>query len=261
MARIEIIAIGRELLKGQVLDTNSHWLAQQLASLGGQVKRMVAVDDDVEQISQELRRAMDQGTRFIFTLGGMGPTFDDQTLAGVARATGRSLVLDPRALEFVRGRYGHFQQQGYVDSAEMTPEREKMAWLPEGALMLPNPVGAAPGVWLELVSCHIISLPGVPREMKAIFEQEVLGRLRQLLGTHCYLERVVRTPLKDESQLTRILGELRERFPQVYFKSKPRYFGRDVELEVCLTASGQERSEVERWLKEAEEEIHKRTAG
>lgn len=258
MDRFEIIAVGRELLKGQVLETNSHWLAGQITALGGEVKRIVVVDDVIEAIATEIKTALDNGAKFIITVGGLGPTFDDQTLKGIAMGTNKPLLLDTKALEFVKERYYWFKSQGYVDSDIITPEREKMAQLPQGATMLPNPLGTAPGVWWDCGPCYIISLPGVPQELKAIFNKSIIPRLKDILGPYYHLERTIRTPLRDESQLTRILREVRTIIPQVYLKSKPTHFGLEVQLEVCLTASGEEQEKVEKLITTAIAEIKKR---
>lgn len=258
MKRVEIISIGKELLTGRVLDTNSHWLAGQVTLLGGQVKRMATVDDEVEAIAAELRASMGNGARVILTTGGLGPTFDDCTLAGVARAVGRPLQLNPQALEFVKDRYANFKEQGFVESDEVTPPREKMAFLPRGAQMLPNPVGAAPGSWWEGDQVVISSLPGVPGELKAIFQESVAPRLREIFGSAFHLEEVIDTPMKDESLLTQILQEVSLLTPHVHLKSKPTHFGPDVRLEVCLTAWGEDRERLENELLQAIEEIRKR---
>lgn len=260
MKRVEIIAVGKELLTGRVLDTNSHWLAGQVTRLGGRVKRMATVDDEVEAIAAEIRTAMGNGARVILTTGGLGPTFDDCTLAGVARALDRPLQRDPQALEFVKGRYAYFKEQGFVATDELSPPREKMAFLPQGTQMLPNPVGAAPGVWWEEAQILLASLPGVPGELKAIFQESLVPRLAAIFGSAFHLERVIETPIQDESVLTQILEEVRRLTPHVHLKSQPTHFGPDVRLGICLTAWGEDREQLERELDLAAEEIRRRLA-
>lgn len=126
----EIIAIGREILTGKTLDTNSNWIAQQIYPLGIRVKRIVAVDDVEEEIAQEIINSIKYGVGLIITTGGLGPTFDDKTLQAVSLATGRKLVLNDEALKMVTESYKRFYEQGWVDSPEITPERKKMAYLP-----------------------------------------------------------------------------------------------------------------------------------
>jgi molybdenum cofactor synthesis domain-containing protein len=161
--RVEIIVIGREILTGRTLDTNSNWLAKRITALGGDVKRITVADDEVASISRELRTALGNNCGLIVTTGGLGPTFDDKTLDAVATATGLNMELDAEALDFVKGRYTFFKEKGFVDSDDITPSRRKMAILPRGAEMLSNPVGAAPGVKLWVEKTLIVSLPGVPQ--------------------------------------------------------------------------------------------------
>jgi nicotinamide-nucleotide amidase len=148
MPTCEIIAIGNELLQGDVLDTNTHWLIQQVTELGGRVTRAVMVRDEPDAIAHELHGARERGTALILTGGGLGPTDDDLTLGAVAKATACPLQLDPLALEMVRCTYEDLVDRGVFADAAMTPAREKMACLPRGATPLDNPVGAAPGVLL-----------------------------------------------------------------------------------------------------------------
>ena len=159
MNRVEIIVVGREILSGRTLDTNSHWIARRVRSLGGITQRIAVVDDDVPAIIKEIETALDNGARVIATVGGLGPTVDDKTLEAVAEATACPLNLDPDALAFVGNQYRFFASQGFVDSGEMTSSRQKMAMIPEGSRILPNSVGAAPGVHLELKRASVFCLP------------------------------------------------------------------------------------------------------
>jgi nicotinamide-nucleotide amidase len=251
MKRAEIIAIGKEILRGQTLDTNSRWLAQRITALGGMVGRIVVPDDDVEAIVQEIKNAFDNGAEVIITTGGLGPTFDDKTLVGIAEATGNPLYLNSEAREFVAGRYQAFYMEGSVESPDLTPPREKMAYVPKGSEILDNPVGAAPAVLLKTPQAVVFALPGVPKEMQAIFEGEVLPRLKGILGPAVYLEEGVRTGVGDESVLGGLIDRVMKRVSGVYLKSKPTRFDKDVELEVVITAAGHEEKEVRTRIQEA----------
>ncbi len=129
----EIIAIGNEVLLGDVLDTNSHWLCVQLTGLGALVRRVTQVRDELMAIQQAVEAALGQGTQLVITTGGLGPTHDDLTLQAVSRALGRDLEIDPLAFSWVRERYRELNQAGYVASPEMTEPRIKMARLPVAA--------------------------------------------------------------------------------------------------------------------------------
>jgi nicotinamide-nucleotide amidase len=251
MKRVEIIAIGKEILRGQTLDTNSHWLARRVTALGGMVGRIVVPDDDVGAIAGEIKTSFRNGAEIIITTGGLGPTFDDKTLAGIAEATGNPLSLDPRALEFVAQRYQAFYEEGSVESPDITPPREKMAHVPQGSEFLDNPVGAAPAVFLKTPHGAIFALPGVPKEMQAIFEGEMLPRLQEILGSEVYLEEGVKSGVGDESALGELIDRVMKRVPGVYLKSKPTRFDKGVDLEVVITAAGPEKGEVRKRIQEA----------
>jgi molybdopterin-biosynthesis enzyme MoeA-like protein len=173
-------------------------------------------------------------------------------------ALGLSMEPNPQALDFVKGRYGFFKEKGFVDTDEVTPSREKMAIFPKGAEMLPNPVGAAPGVKLWVEKTLILSLPGVPKEMRAIFEEAALKDVRDLFGKRFFQEKTIATNVGDESKLGEILDKVMRKLPRIYLKSRPTYFGKDVRLEVTLTATGDDEDEVEARIQEAISEIEKR---
>ncbi|MFQ5692026.1 MAG: molybdopterin-binding protein, partial [Nitrospinota bacterium] len=182
MFSVEIIASGSEILSGQVLDTNTHWVCVQVTGMGGRVERAHILADSEAAIAETLRAARRRKPDSILTFGGLGPTADDLTLFGVARAMNRDIALHPEAREWVRARYEELARQGAVESAEMTPPREKMAYLPSGAEPLPNAVGTAPGVRIVEEDGEVVSLPGVPAEMRSIFEESVAPRWRERFG-------------------------------------------------------------------------------
>lgn len=227
-----ILAIGREILRGRVQDTNSRTLARRLTGLGHEVIRITSCDDDLVAIVRELRRAADDGAALVVTTGGLGPTDDDRTLPALAEASGRPLTLHPEARDLVAARYAALVRSGAVVDTQMTAPREKMAWLPQGAKPLANPVGAAPGGWLEVGPMMYIALPGVPAEMETILEQTVLPNLAARAPGAVYAERHIVTQACDESVVAPVLRRLGRELPEVYLKSHPTRFGSDVRMEV-----------------------------
>ena len=159
---IEILCVGTELLIGKTLNTNAHWLAKRITSLGGEVTRVTVVRDDVNEIASSVEEAMHRKPRFLITIGGLGPTFDDKTLEGVAKALQCELKVDDEALKSVEEKYHTYMREGRIEKAELTPPRIKMAKLPEKAEPLPNPVGTAPGVVIKRDTTTVVALPGVP---------------------------------------------------------------------------------------------------
>ena len=167
----EIVAIGSELLLGQIVDTNSAWMAQQLAALGVNLHYKTVVGDNPGRMREVLAQALDRSD-VVITSGGIGPTQDDLTREIVAEVTGRKLVLDKDLLEQIERR---FHRRGLITTAN----NEKQAYIPEGAIPVENPNGTAPSFIVENPQGVVICLPGVPFEMKWLFQNEVATYLRR----------------------------------------------------------------------------------
>lgn len=216
--RAWIITIGNELLIGRIVNTNASWLASKLTSIGFRVERIVVVPDDVEEIAEEVSRAL-ENAEVVITTGGLGPTYDDVTMEGISRALNRRLVLNREALELIERFY---KSKGL----ELTSKRVKMAYMPEGAKPLENPVGAAPGSLVDLGKSVIIALPGVPREMQAMYERLetfLKNRAPKVSVAECR-SIIVGLP---ESTLATVLDEAARTAENTYIKSHPR--GRELE--------------------------------
>ena len=165
--QMEIICIGNELLIGKTLNTNENWLAKRATSLGIVVKRMSTVGDEIHEIAKVICEALKRKPRFLIMTGGLGPTYDDKTLEGVAESLNQRLVVSERAFQMVKKKYEAYFREGRMEKVELTPSRVKMATIPEKAKPILNPVGTAPGIKLDVNRSIIIVLPGVPSEMKA----------------------------------------------------------------------------------------------
>ena len=251
----EIVAVGRELLTGRTVDTNSAWIAARLTDLGAAVTRVVAVDDDPAAIAREIAGARERGTALVITTGGLGPTLDDRTLAGVAAAFGRRLVKHGAALDFVARRYAELAAASAVAGAALTPPRRKMACLPEGAEPIDNAVGTAPGVFLSDGAQALLALPGVPAEMRAVFDA-ALPRLRERLGAPAHVaEREVASGSGDESLITLAVERVMQVVPGVHLKSLATVFAPDCDLRVRLTARDPTRAEAEARVARAAERL------
>jgi molybdenum cofactor synthesis domain-containing protein len=251
--RAELIAVGREILRGRVLDTNSHWLAQQLTALGGEVARICVVDDVPADIVRELHTALRLGAGVICTTGGLGPTFDDRTLEAIAQAVQRPLVRHEAAYAFIAEAYRRLHAQGSVPHQAMTPSREKMALLPEGAEMLPNPTGAAPGMLLHWEQRLLIALPGPPGEMQPMFQASVASRLRTVWGGRRRVEVKVQTNVSDESLLNPLFERVMAAVPGSYLKADPKGFGPDVQLAVYIAGEGESEAAAQAIVQHARE--------
>src|SRR2546422_526486 len=176
--RVEVFAVGRELLIGKTVNTNAYWIGGRLARMGTRLSRITTVDDDLREISSSLRESLRRKPEFLVVVGGLGPTPDDMTLAGIAKGLRRRLALNREALRMVRD---HYVEMGRGD-LKLTSARRKMARLPLGATPLKNTVGTAPGVRLEARGTIIFALPGVPREMKSVFRRSPEREIQPKVG-------------------------------------------------------------------------------
>lgn len=212
-----IVTIGYEILQGRVVDTNSAYLARKLFLMGLDVRSTISVGDDLEDVIRALKFTVsDMGAELVFTTGGLGPTPDDRTLEAIARFLGVELVVNDEALRDIKAKYSR-------RGVELTPERLKMAKLPQGAVPLLNPVGIAPGIYIESTvgerRIAIVSLPGVPREMEAIFEKYIEPALRK--SRRLYVaEGYVRLRVM-ESEIAPYIRSVMKRYSGIYIKSHP----------------------------------------
>jgi len=219
---IEIICIGNELLIGKTLNTNAQWLAKRATTLGLNVRRITIVGDDINEISSAVREAIQRNPRFLITTGGLGPTFDDKTLEGIAKALECKLEINDEALTIVKEKYRKYVEEGKMEKAELTPPRVKMAKLPEGAKPLFNPVGTAPGVVMEHEGTTMVALPGVPSEMEAIFDGSVASFLKQVAGDVTFFETSMEATGVMESDIAPLIDQVMHDNPYIYIKSHPK---------------------------------------
>ena len=245
---VEVVSAGNEVLIGDVLDTNTHWLCVRVTGLGGLVQRTVMLRDDVEAIAAEVRGAVARRPALVFTVGGLGPTADDRTLEGVALGLGVPLALHPEAERLVTEKYAEFHARGFVPFAEITESRRKMARLPAGAEPIVNPIGGAPGVLSHAGATRIVSLPGVPGELMAIVDGPLGGLLTEVFGVAHYEERSLRVDLQDESAIADILRGAEADHPQVYVKSRAKVLGSTRVLQITVSARAADAAQVDALL-------------
>ena len=255
MINVEILTIGNEILLGLVEDTNSSYLCRVVRGMGGRVRRIAVLRDEIDAIADDINASIARGTELIFTCGGLGPTDDDLTLAAVAKATGRKLSLDPAGTEFVETRYRELASQGHVSTAEMTESRLKMARLPEGGQPIRNPIGAAPALILQSSRSRIISLPGVPAELKGFIEGPLRETLAEVFGHGSYREREMIVECGDESELAPALRKVASDYPEVYLKSRASDFGADVKFRILISASASSEDNASELVERAEADL------
>jgi nicotinamide-nucleotide amidase len=167
----EIIAIGSELLLGQIIDTNSAFIAKSLAENGIELIHTTTVGDDLERIKETIHAAT-QRSEIVITTGGLGPTEDDLTREAAAEAFRQPLTYQAHLMEQIEAL---FMKRGF----RMVESNRKQAYIPEGAIPIENPKGTAPGFIVEYSNGSIISIPGVPAEMEYLMEKTVIPYLRK----------------------------------------------------------------------------------
>lgn len=236
-----IITVGNEVLSGKVLDRNSHWISGMLSKKGFEITHRSAVKDNLDAISKEIRLSLKSFPSLLIITGGLGPTFDDKTSEALSLALKRKHAIHKDALSQVRKSYRKFFEEGAVDSKSLTSERKKMAFMPLGGIPLPNNVGAAPAILVRFGKTIIISLPGVPKEMKDIMVNSVLPLLKEnTLGT-AIVEKTILAPFRDESKLAPRIKLIMKKIPQVYIKSRPDKFSKDTKIKITISAKASDK--------------------
>jgi nicotinamide-nucleotide amidase len=219
---VEIICIGNELLIGKTLNTNAQWLAKRITLLGLTTNRITVVGDNINEISTALKEAIQRSPNFLLTTGGLGPTFDDKTLEGVAKALRRRIEVNEEALKMVEKKYLSYVAEGRMRKAELTPACVKMAKLPECATPLRNPVGTAPAVSIKYQNVTIIALPGVPSELKSIFDDSVAPKMKQTARGVTFFESSINSTNVMESEMAPLIDKVMQNNPHIYIKSHPK---------------------------------------
>ncbi len=241
--KLEVVTVGTELLLGYTLDTNAADLGTTLAAAGIEIVRRSSVPDRAEAVAAAVKDALDR-TGAVLTTGGLGPTKDDLTKNAVAELLGKKLVLDESILRSLEERFRRFKRP-------MPAMNRTQAEVPEGATVLPNPRGTAPGLWIEDERQRIVvMLPGVPHEMRALLVEEVLPRLlaraRQHGAAGVVRSRTVRTTGLPESTLAELVQDLEAGFAPLTLAYLPGTPGVDLRL----TAWGLPADEADRRLAE-----------
>jgi len=257
---MEIVCIGNELLIGKISNTNAQWMSRRATCLGITVRRTTVVPDEVEEISAAICEALQRKPQFIVTTGGLGPTFDDKTLKGLSKALNRRLEINQEALRMVKEKYDSYVMKNRIENSELTPPRVKMATIPEGTKPVPNPVGTAPAVLVETTTTVIVSLPGVPSEMEAIFDETVAPMLRNAASNISFYEKRIYADKILESNMAPIIDQVMLDNPSVYIKSHPRGVESKPHLEIHLSLKALESEKPKEKLEKAASQLARLTA-
>ncbi len=244
--KAETISIGTELLLGQITDTNAVWIAERLSEVGVDLYFRTTVGDNVGRIVDAITHALTRAD-VIITTGGLGPTVDDMTREAVAKATNRDLVLDEKLLTQIRERFSKW-------GSPMSENNVRQAYVPRDSTPIENPVGTAPVFIVETNSKYVISLPGVPREMKYLMETRILPWLREKTGgEQIILSKTLRTCAIGESLVDSKIADLETSAnPTVGLLAHPG------QTDVRVTAKAKTRAEAEVLIKEMEAQVRER---
>jgi competence/damage-inducible protein CinA-like protein len=246
MPAAEIITIGTEILLGEIVDTNTRYLARKLREQGIDLFRQTTVGDNIERIAQAIQNSL-PNTDIIITTGGLGPTIDDPTRQAVALAVGVEIEFRDELWEQVQERHLRYGRSP-------TENNKRQAFVPQGAIAVENPVGTAPAFIVETKTCTIIALPGVPREMEHLMEHEVISYLRQRLDLNSVIKaRVIHTSGVGESQIDDLIGDL-----ELLGNPSVGLAAHSGRVDVRITAKAGSEDETEAMIAEIEKQVQNR---
>jgi len=246
----EVLIIGTEILLGQIVDTNSAFIAEHLAAAGIDVYFKTVVGDNEGRIEQALRQALERAD-IVIAAGGLGPTEDDLTRSAFARVLGRRLILSEELLENIRQR---FASRGLI----MTANNEKQALVPQNAVILDNPRGTAAGLFIKAGAKGekvVVAMPGVPSEMKPMLTEQVIPMLQERMGKASIIQsRVIKTCGIGESRVDDLIGDLfrESRNPSIALLAYPS------EVHIRITAKAESKEAAESLISELEGQIRER---
>jgi nicotinamide-nucleotide amidase len=242
----DIVAVGTELLLGQIANTNAQWISERLAEIGVGVHHHQTVGDNVPRIVESITLALSRADVAILT-GGLGPTQDDVTREAIADALGRPLERHPELEGMLREKFEGFGR-------EMPESNLRQADVPKGARAILPERGTAPGLAIEDGPKRLYAVPGVPAEMREMMHGAILPELARLGGPSALVSRVVRSTGIGESKVAELLGDLFEEGenPTVAFLASAG------EVKVRLTAAAQSRAEAEELIRPVADEVAKR---
>ena len=222
----EILTIGDELNRGEIIDTNSSWLAERLTSLGVYVRWRTSVTDQPDDMTAALQQASARAGLVVCS-GGLGPTDDDRTVDVVSALLAVAPTTEPAHADKMRAR---FAARGF----ELTPNNLRQVRVPTGAAVMPNEPGLAPGFGVKMGATELYFMPGVPREMKRMFEEQVTSRIRALASNDRYQIRV-RTFGLPESAVGEKLAGVESSFPGTIIGYRANY--PEIEVKVLVRAA------------------------
>ena len=246
MPTAEIITIGTELLLGEIVDTNTRYIARSLRDAGIDLYRKVTIGDNTKRIAQAIQQALERSD-IVITTGGLGPTVDDPTRDAVALALGVGTEFHLELWDQIQARFRRFGRPP-------TENNKRQAYIPQGATAIENPVGTAPAFLVETTEHTILALPGVPREMEYLMQHAVIPYLQKRFDLHGTIKsQVLHTAGIGESQIDELIGDL-ERLsnPTVGLAAHSG------QVDVRITAKADSETEADALIRPVDETIRQR---
>lgn len=242
---VEVVAVGTELLLGQIVNGNAATIGRRIAEEGHDAHYQTVVGDNIARIASAIEASSRRADAVILT-GGLGPTQDDLTREAICAATGRPMVFEPAVADRLRSRFAAFGR-------DMPEANLRQAERPEGAVQLENAKGTAPGIALRHEGTWIFALPGVPEEMETLLETEVLPRIRSSEGRGVLRSRLLRTWGSTESAVAEMLDDL-------YGPANPSlaFLASGGEIKLRITAKAETEEEADTLIAPLEAEIRSR---
>lgn len=235
--KVAIITVGDEILIGQIVDTNSAWMAEELNQIGAEIVQITSVGDDKNAIIQAIAESLKQAEVVLMT-GGLGPTRDDITKTAIAEFLGVGMYFDQPTYDRILKLFERWGRSS-------TPEHREQCYMPESAELLFNKMGTAPGMWFSTQDKVLVSMPGVPYEMKYLMKERILPKLRDTFPARPLAHRTVRTVGEGESRIANRLKAFEDGLPDYI---KLAFLPSLGQVRLRLTGKGPDLKKLEREL-------------
>lgn len=242
--KADIISIGDEILNGQTINTNASWMAIELNNIGIQIRHVISISDNKEDIIETIDKSL-QKVDFILITGGLGPTSDDLTRDVLAEFFKTKLIFDQKVLDNIERIFS-------ARNREMNQHTKDLAWVPQTAKTLYNDMGTAPGALYHMGNQVVVSMPGVPYEMKSMMNKDVLPYLRNNFHLPFILHKHILTAGAGESQISELLVDYEKQLPSFV---KLAYLPGLASVKLRLTAMGSNQQMLEKTIQEQSEKV------
>lgn len=253
-----ILVVSREILEGSVVDRNAAFIANRIDDIGYRVRTIQVVDRVEAEMVAAMSWALEQRPTFVLLTGGMGPNWDDNSRACLAKAAGLPLTEDSQAVDYIRSSYQRLFAKEAIDDPELNETRRGMARVPKGAVCYENTVGTAPAVQLRVGTTTVFLLPGVPAEMQRFFTTHVMPVMSAEGPDTVRGERHVDYHGRDESSISRALADVARKHPAVSIRTRVQGTEGSRTIRIMLVAEQEDAVQLNDMLDRAEQDLRDR---